>query len=241
MYCEAGDFPGLDTDGGFADFLRTSERSCIKLAEGLEPKEVAPFADAGITAYRAAKKAARRLPPGSRCVVIGIGGLGHVGVQALRALSGCDVIAVDASDHALELARELDVDEVVKADENVVDAVRGLTGDHGVEGVIDFVAEHGTTEQGPAMLAQGGSYYVVGYGGRVDLPALEIIFSEIEVVGNLVGNYTELHELMELAARARVRLRAHEYPLDDINVAIDEFVGAGIQGRGVIIPGGAPA
>ncbi len=236
MHCEAGDFPGLDTDGGFAHFLRTSERSCIKLAEGLEPKEVAPFADAGITAYRAAKKAAARLPPGSRCAVIGIGGLGHVGVQSLRALSGTDIIAVDTSDQALELARELDVDEVVKADENVVSAVRELTGDRGAEAVIDFVAEHGTTEQGPAMLAPGGTYYVVGYGGRVDLPALEIIFSEIEVVGSLVGNYVELYELMELAARGRVRLRTREYALDDINTAIDEFVGAGIQGRGVIVP-----
>lgn len=122
---------------------------------------MAPFADAGITAYRAAKKAARRLPPGSRCAIVG--GLGHVGVQALRALSGCDVIAVDSSENALELARELDVDEVLEADENVVSAVRELTAYHGVEAVIDFVAEHGTTEQGPAMLAQGGSYYVVGY------------------------------------------------------------------------------
>jgi len=239
MYCDNDAFPGLDSDGGFAHYLHTVERACIKLGEGLEPKAVAPLADAGITAYRAAKKAAQRLPPGSRCAIIGIGGLGHVGVQSLRALCGTDIIAIDTKDEALELARQLDVDEVVKADENVVERVMELTGGKGVDAVIDFVAEHGTEKQGPQMLAQGGVYYVVGYGGQVELQTLQVIFTEIEVVGNLVGNYTELHELMELAARGRVRLHAKEYALDDINGAIDQFMAADIAGRGVIVPNGA--
>ena len=238
MYCEAGRFPGLDSDGGFAHYLRTSERSCIKLAEGLAPTDVAPLADAGITAYRAAKKAARRLTPGTRCVIIGVGGLGHVGVQSLRALSAAEIVAVDTSDAALELARELDVDHVVKSDENVVESVKELSGGKGVEAVIDFVAEHGTTEQGPEMLAQGGVYYVVGYGGRVDIPALQIIFNEIEVVGNLVGNYIELTELMALTAAGRVKLHSKEYGLEQINDAIDDFMAGQIQGRGVIVPNG---
>jgi NAD+-dependent secondary alcohol dehydrogenase Adh1 len=76
----------------------------------------------------------------------------------------------------------------VKSDENVVDKVKELTGGRGVDAVVDFVGEHGTTEEGPAMLAQGGRYYVVGYGGRVNIPAIDVSFSEIEVIGNLVGN-----------------------------------------------------
>jgi NAD+-dependent secondary alcohol dehydrogenase Adh1 len=106
----------------------------------------------------------------------------------------------------------------------------------GVEAVIDFVGEHGTTQQGPAMLAQGGTYLVVGDGGRVDLPAIDIIFSEINVVGNLVGNYTELSELMKLAAEGKVELTTHAYELDQINDAIDDLNAGRIQGRGVLIP-----
>ncbi|HEV2770059.1 MAG TPA: NAD(P)-dependent alcohol dehydrogenase [Solirubrobacteraceae bacterium] len=241
MYCERSQFPGLDADGGFATFLRTSERSLIKLDHRLDPTDVAPFADAGITAYRAAKRAAARLPPGSRCVVIGVGGLGHVGVQVLRALCAARIIAVDISDAALELAGEVGADELVKADADVVERVKELSDGRGVDAVIDFVAEHGTTEQGPAMLAQGGGYYVVGYGGRVDIPAIEVIFSEIEVIGNLVGNYVELVELMELAAQGKVKLRAKRYGLDQINDAIDDFVGGRIHGRGVIVPETRPA
>ena len=236
MYCDNDAFPGLTTDGGFANYLHTNERACIKLAEGLEPVDVAPLADAGITAYRAAKKAARRLTPGMSCAVIGVGGLGHIAVQSLRALCGADIIAVDKSDAALELARELDVDHVVKADENVVERVKEVTGGKGVDAVIDFVAEHGTEKQGPNMLVQGGVYYVVGYGGQVEIPTLQIIFSEIEVVGNLVGSYIELVELMELAARGRVKLTGREYPLDDINQAIDDLTAVDIRGRGVIVP-----
>jgi NAD+-dependent secondary alcohol dehydrogenase Adh1 len=241
MYCENGQFPGLNTDGGFARFLRTSERSLIKLDERLEPKEVAAFADAGITAYRAAKKAAARLAPGSSCVIVGVGGLGHVGVQALRALCATRIVAVDTSDESLQLAGEIGADELVKSDENVVEKVKDLTGGSGVDAVIDFVGEHGTTDQGPAMLAQGGRYYVVGYGGRVEIPAIDIIFSEIEVVGNLVGNYVELTELMALAAQGKVELHSRTYGLDEINDAIDDFMAGRIHGRGVIVPDGATA
>jgi NAD+-dependent secondary alcohol dehydrogenase Adh1 len=240
MYCEAGLFPGLNTEGGFANFLRTTERAVIKLDERLEPKDVAPYADAGITAYRAAKKAAARLDPGSRCVVIGVGGLGHVGVQVLRALCATQIIAVDTSDESLRLAGEVGADELVKSDENVVDKIKEMSGGRGVDAVIDFVAEHGTTEQAPPMLTQGGRYYVVGYGGRVDLAAIDIIFSEIEVIGSLVGNYVELLELMDLAAQGKVELRAKTYGLDEINEAIDEFMGGQIHGRGVIVPDGRP-
>jgi NAD+-dependent secondary alcohol dehydrogenase Adh1 len=237
MYCTNSAFPGLDTDGGFANYLRTSERSCIKLEGGLEPKDVAPYADAGITAYRAARKAAAQLPPGSRCVVIGTGGLGHIGVQVLKALCATQVIAVDRSDAALQLAGRIGADETIQAGDDVVEAVRALSDGDGVEAVIDFVGEHGTTEQGPKMLAQGGTYYLVGYGGRVDLAAIDIDFNEISVVGNLVGNYTELSELMKLAAQGKVELTTHAYALDEINEAIEQLDAGRIQGRGVLVPG----
>ena len=55
-------------------------------------------------------------------------------------------------------------------------------------------------------------------------------------MGSLVGSYIELVELMELAARGRVKLTGREYPLDDINQAIDDLIAVGIQGRGVIVP-----
>ena len=236
MHCEHGEFPGLNVDGGFAQYLRTVERSALKLEEGLAPKDVAAYADAGLTAYRAVKKATALLPPGARCAVIGIGGLGHIGVQFLRAMSGAEIIAVDVSDEALQMAKRMGADSVVKAGEDAVEHVRELTGGRGVEAVLDFVGEQGTTVQGPAMLAGGGTYFVVGYGGRVDLSAIEIISREISVVGSLVGSFTELSELMALAARGKVKLETREYSLEDVNAALADLRDGLLHGRGVLVP-----
>ncbi len=236
MHCEHARFPGLNVDGGFAQYLKTVERSALKLDEGFAPKDAAAYADAGLTAYRAVKKATTLLPPGARCAVIGIGGLGHIGVQCLRAMSGAEIIAVDVSDEALQMAARMGADHVVKAGEQAVDEVRELTHGRGVEVVLDFVGELGTTAQGPAMLAVGGTYFVVGYGGRVELDAIEIISREISVVGSLVGSFTELAELMALASQGKIKLETREYTLDDVNTALADLREGRLHGRGVLIP-----
>ena len=236
MYCIAASFPGINADGGFADYLRTSDRALIKLAEGVDPIDVAPYADAGITAYRAARKAARLLRPGSWAVVQGVGGLGHIAVQCLQELCATRLIAVDPSPIAQQLARDLGVDHVVGTDP--VAAVRELTGG-GAHVVIDFVGERGAEHDAVAMLRQGGTQIVVGYGGRVVVPTIDVIFSEIAVVGSLVGSYTELSELMTLQADGRVKLHTRRYALDDVRTAIEDLDHGRIRGRGVLMPDGA--
>ena len=236
MYCANGSFPGITVDGGFAEYLRTNERALVKLAEGIEPKDVAPYADAGLTAYRAARKAAEILRPGHRVAVVGVGGLGHIALQVLHELCAAEVVAVDRAALALGLARELGAEHVVAGGEHAVEAVRELSGGEGVEAVVDFVGEGDSVDQGIAMLRRGGTYFAVGYGGHVHVPTIDVIFSEWSVVGNLVGNYTELAELMALAAQGRVHLRTQAYRLDDINTAVDDLHHGRIQGRGVIVP-----
>src|SRR6201991_4155032 len=116
MHCLSGSFPGIDRDGGFADFLLTSARSVVKLGPGLEPKDIAALADAGLTAIHAVKKAIPVLTPGTRAVVIGAGGLGHIGVQCLKAMTSAEVIVIDPSEKALALASELGADHTVKVE-----------------------------------------------------------------------------------------------------------------------------
>ncbi len=234
MYCENGRFPGINADGGFADYLLTSERALIKLAPGVEPVDVAPYADAGITAFRAAKKAARLLRPGNWAAVIGVGGLGHIALQCLQNLSAARVLAVDPSPTAQSLARELGADEVVGGD-NAVEAVKDVTGG-GAHVVVDFVGERGVEKQAVQMLRQGGTHIVVGYGGVTEVPTIDIIFSEISIVGSLVGNYTELSELMILQAQGKVKLHTQRYGLDDIGTAVEDLDHGRIRGRGVVIP-----
>ena len=117
MHCEDAFFPGLsDNDGGMADYLLTSARACVRLDPSTELEDVAALADAGITAYHAVRKALPLLPPGSTAVVVGAGGLGHIGIQCLAALTAARIVVVDANPAALELAQRLGAHDTVFSD-----------------------------------------------------------------------------------------------------------------------------
>ncbi len=236
MHCARGAFPGIDTNGGFAEFLKTGARSIVKLDPGVRPEDVAALADAGLTAYHAVKKAAAILYPGTNAVVLGAGGLGHIGIQSLKALTAATVIVVDRSAAALELARSCGADHTVLADGTQVRQVMDLTGNKGCEAVVDFVGEGGALEDGVSMLRRAGTYYVIGYGGVVKVPAIDIISTEINFVGNLVGTYNDLVELMTLTAQGRVALRTQSYPLEAFNDAMNDLDQGRLHGRGILIP-----
>lgn len=236
VHCENSRFPGIDSDGGYAEYLLTSARSAVKLDPSLEPSDVAALADAGLTAYHAVAKAARHLRPGDKAVVVGAGGLGHIGIQVLEALSPADMIVVDANEEALKLATELGAKHTVRAGEGAVEKVLELTGGHGAEAVIDFVGEGGAVEAGVKMLRRAGNYYVVGYGGSLNVPTIDIISTEINFIGNLVGSYNDLVELMELAAQGKVRLHTAKYALGDYARALEDLHHGKVRGRAILIP-----
>jgi NAD+-dependent secondary alcohol dehydrogenase Adh1 len=236
MHCLNGSFPGIGRDGGFADFLLTSARSVVKLDTGLEPKDIAALADAGLTAIHAVKKAIGVLAAGTRVVVIGAGGLGHIGIQCLKAYTPAEIIVIDPSEKALELAKQVGADHTVKVDGGQVTQVQELTDGFGAEAIIDFVGEKGAIEDGIAMVRDGGFYYVIGYGENVNIPTIDVISREISFIGNLVGTYTDLAELMTLTAQGKVTLHTSTYPLDAINDAMADLDGGRLQGRGILIP-----
>ena len=236
MHATDSKFPGINANGGYAQYLLTGERALIKLPGSLAPKDVAPYTDAGLTAYRACKKASRHLLPGQFAVVIGAGGLGHIGIQVLSALCAAEIIVLDRADSALALAKECGAHHQVKADGNEVAAVMELTHGLGAEAVIDFVGEGDAVAKGLDMTRNGGTYYIVGYGGKIELPTIDMITAEKTIVGNLVGTYPELVELMALADRGLVNLATREYRLEDANQALLDLHHGKIKGRAVLIP-----
>jgi NAD+-dependent secondary alcohol dehydrogenase Adh1 len=237
MHCATGSFPGIDRDGGFAEFLLTSARSVVKLDPSLEPSSIAALADAGLTAIHAVKKAIPMLGPGTRAVVIGAGGLGHIGIQCLKAMTPTEIIVVDPNEKALALAGELGADHTVKVEGNRhIATVQELTDGLGAEAIIDFVGEKGAVEDGVAMIQDGGFYYVIGYGQNIDIPTIDVISREISFIGNLVGTYVDLQDLMTLTAQGRVTLHTSNYPLDAINDAMADLDQGRLQGRGILVP-----
>ena len=242
--CRAGDdmrcvqgpnLPGLTCAGGMAELFKTSARAIVKLPAGAEPVQVAALADAGLTAYHAVKKAVPALGPGSVVVAVGAGGLGHIGIQCLKAMTSAQVIAVDTSDDALKLALHCGADHAVSADGQQGEQVRDLTGP-GADAVFNFVGEDPTIRDSVAMLRSGGTYYLVGYGGTVTLPTMQLVLGEITVVGNLIGTHADLADLVTLAAQGKVVLHSTGYPLEAADDAIDDLRHGRIRGRAILIP-----
>jgi NAD+-dependent secondary alcohol dehydrogenase Adh1 len=235
MHCANSSFPGLDSDGGMAEYLLTSARACVKLDPETEPKDVAALADAGITAYHAVRKAIPQLYPGTTCVLIGAGGLGHIGIQCLAALTATNIIVVDRNPAALKLAEQLGAHHTVVADGGQIGAVQQLT-NGGADVVLDFVAEEGAENEGFAMTRPNGSYFVIGYGGTLEVPTLAIISTERNIIGNIVGTYNELAELMVLAQTGKVTLHTSTFPLDAAVEALQELDAGRVRGRAILVP-----
>jgi NAD+-dependent secondary alcohol dehydrogenase Adh1 len=237
MQCENGFFPGLSNDdGGMAEFVRTTARACVRLNPETKPAEVAALADAGITAYHAVRKAVPVLYPGTTAVVQGAGGLGHIGIQVLAALTAARIVVVDRNRDALALAEQLGADETVVADGGQVAAVKDLTGGRGGDVVFDFVAEQGAEQDGWAMTAPAGSLYVIGYGGELRIPTLDFVAGEKNVIGNIVGTYTDLAELMVLAQAGKVTLHTKQYPLRAALDALHDLDAGRVRGRAILVP-----
>lgn len=237
MQCSNAFFPGLsDNDGGMAEYLRTTARACVKLDANTDPADVAALADAGITAYHAVRKAAPQLFPGTTAVVQGAGGLGHIGIQSLAAITSCRIIVVDRNPDALALAKQLGADETVLADGTHLDAVKDLTGGVGATAVFDFVAEQGAELDAWQMTAPAGSDYVIGYGGEFRAPTLDFVSGEKNVIGNIVGTYNDLAELMVLAQAGQVTLHTRRYPLDGALDALHDLDAGRVRGRAILVP-----
>jgi NAD+-dependent secondary alcohol dehydrogenase Adh1 len=154
----------------------------------------------------------------------------------MKAISAATIIVVDRNQAALDLALEIGADEVVLADGGHVDKILQRTGGHGAEAVVDFVGEKGAVEDGVAMIQDGGFYYVIGYGQNIDIPTIDVISREISFIGNLVGTYVDLQDLMTLTAQGKVTLHTTQYPLDAINDAMADLDNGRLQGRGILVP-----
>jgi NAD+-dependent secondary alcohol dehydrogenase Adh1 len=236
MHCERHQFTGLTRDGGFAEYVLVDERSLLSLPAGVEPVEVAPHADAGITAYHAVKRLLPHFVPGSTTAILGVGGVGHIALQLVRELGGCAVVAVDTDERRRRLARELGADEVLGDEDDVAGAVREATNGTGADVVLDFVGTDETHTAGLAMLARRGIYSIVGYGGTVTAPSTGLVVGETQIAGNLVGSWIDLWELLQLHGRGAVTLRSETHPLDDVNDVLARLREGEVTGRAVLVP-----
>jgi len=228
--------PGLGAPGALAEYLIVDDvRHLVPLGD-LDPVESVSLTDAGLTPYHAIVSSLPALQPGSTAVVIGAGGLGHVGIQILRAITGATVVALDVSDEKLELASEVGAHQVLRSDPQAVGAIRSMTGGEGAQAVFDFVGVAPTLEIARQSVALDGVVQIVGIGGAL-LPAG--FFSTpfgASVRAPYWGTRTELMEVLDLARRGAVRVEVERYSLDEAPAAYRKLHDGTVRGRAVVVP-----
>ncbi len=242
-YCERqaeiGAFGGgLGLDGGMAEYMLVPHSRLLLPLGDLDPREAAPLSDAALTPYHAIKRSLHLLVPGSTAVVIGVGGLGHMAVQILRALSPAQVIAVDTSAEKLALAREIGADETVESGEDAAERIRELTGGRGAELVLDDVGADDTLALAGAITRFEAHLTVVGLAGG----KLQFAFGALPFESQLTipywGTAVELMEVLDLARAGKIHAHVERFGLDRVEDAYARMREGNLDGRAVICPHG---
>jgi propanol-preferring alcohol dehydrogenase len=240
-YCERqaeiGAFGGgLGLDGGMAEYMLVPHSRLLLPLGDLDPRDAAPLSDAALTPYHAIKRSLHLLAPGSTAVVIGVGGLGHMGVQILSALSPARIIAVDVSADKLRLAREVGADEAVEAGETAAERIRELTSGLGAALVLDMVGSDDSIALGAQVARFQSHVTVVGLAGGKFEFAFGALPFEAELTIPYWGSAVELAEVLDLARAGKIRAHVQRFGLDEVEDAYGRMREGALDGRAVICP-----
>ena len=227
---------GLGLDGGMAPLMKVpSARLLVPLGD-LDPVEAAPLTDAGLTPYHAIKRSASFLVPDANVVVIGVGGLGHLGVQLLAATTGSRIIAVDARAEARALAERCGASATVAPGETAAAEVLDLTKGRGADVVLDFVGVDATIALAVAVARPLSEITVVGIGGGSYPFSFFSLPYEASLATTYWGSLPELIEVLALAERGVIRPEVSRFGLDEAASVYERLAAGGIEGRAVIVP-----
>ncbi len=230
--------PGLGAPGAMAEYMLVdSARHLVPLGD-LDPVRNVSLTDAGLTPYHAIKGSLPKLGAGSTAVVIGTGGLGHIGIQVLRAITGARVIALDVSQEKLDLAKDVGAHEALLSNDEAPAKIKELTGGQGASAVFDFVGAGPTVRIAAAAAAAEADIQVVGIGGGSVPVGFGSTAYDVTVRAPYWGSRPELIEVLELAQRGQISVEIEKFSLDEAPRAYQLLHDGKIRGRAVVVPNG---
>ena len=230
---------GITRDGGMADYVVAPARNLVMLGD-VDPVHAAPLTDAGMTALHAVERARPLLDPGATAVVIGIGGLGHLAVQFLRATSKVRVLAVDVDRARLDLGAQLGADDGVLTGPDAADGIVAANGGRKVDAVFDFVGAQQSLDLAAAVTGRGGAIVVTGGGGgRLSITARMGAGGapdrEIAIVHTFGGTRDDLVRALALAEAGRVRTHVEVFELTAARRVLADLEAGNVLGRAVLV------
>jgi propanol-preferring alcohol dehydrogenase len=226
-YCTTPEYMGYTIDGSYAEFAIGYASHVVKVPEGISPVDAAPLTCAGVTTYKAIKVG--RPAPGENAAVVGIGGLGHLGLQYAK-IFGATTIAIDVEDEKLQLAKDLGADHVVDGRGDQAAELEALGG---LDLALVTVPSPAAMHAAHAALNPNGRLVIVGLpaDNRLELPVFETVLKGITVTGSLVGTRNDLEDVFDLHAHGRTRVVAETRRLEDVNACFDEVLDGKVPAR----------
>jgi propanol-preferring alcohol dehydrogenase len=230
--CRQQKITGVTVDGGYAEFVKAPASHALRIPDGLSSAQVAPLFCAGVTVYRALKRAA--ILPGQRLAVFGIGGLGHLALQFGKAL-GAEVVAIDITEEKLELARTFGASATINAATNNV--IKELRSRGGVHVSLVTSAARASYDTAFHCVRPTGTLLVVGLpADPICFPPILMAAGEIRIQASTVGTRQDVREVLAMAADGNVRCQVASRPLVEANEALDQLRRGQVSGRLVLAP-----
>lgn len=248
-YCPTAANLGLTRDGGFQEFCLVDSRQVAPLPESLAPTQAAPLMCAGLTIWAALHH--EKVRDARRVAILGAGGgLGHVGVQFAAHL-GKEVLAIDASDIALSLLREIQDDLGAEGERvHIADARQDKATDlkatfhdaaHpapssevGMDAVILLPSSQDAFDMGMELLRNHGTMVVVSFPAeKLAVSAADLVFRDINVVGSLVGRNHQLRRMVDFVVEKKIEVKVRTFPFEKLNDLVEHSKN-GVSGKLVV-------
>jgi alcohol dehydrogenase, propanol-preferring len=240
--CRVGvpEVPGITRDGGMAEMVVVPARNLVEIGQ-VDPLEAAPLTDAGMTAFHAVGHARPWLTADAAVLVVGVGGLGHLAVQFLAAISEAAIIAVDVDRERLDHAARLGAAHGVLSGAGAAEGVLAVNDDRRIDAAIDFVGSQDSLDLAAHVVARGGSIVVTGGGGgRLSIDAVmgagRAPEREVSMIHTFGGTRADLVEVLALAQAGHVHTTVQAFGLDEAGRALAELEAGRVLGRAVVVP-----
>jgi len=238
QYCaNVGGYLGVTVDGSFAEYEVVDGRECCRLPDNVSFQSGAPLACAGITVWGGLVRA--ELKSGQSVAIVGGGGgLGHLGVQFAKAL-GLRVIAIDARDEALALAKECGADTLIDARQDkakVVEEVKKVTGGQGADATLNVSDHESAAATGAAVTKMHGILVQIAQPTNVSVPFAELVFRDIRIHGSLTSSRGECKKMLEVVSKHNIKVKTNAFKgIKEVPKAVELAHSGKMQGKPVIL------
>lgn len=228
--CENGLVSGIAYDGGYAEYMVAPAEALARIPEDLSAVDAAPLLCAGITTFNALRQSVAR--PGDLVAILGVGGLGHLGVQ-YAAKMGFEVVAIARGEEKGPLAKELGAHHYI--DSTASDVAEELNRLGGAKVVLATVTVPDAMTPALAGLKPGGQLIVVGASADpMQVPPLALIPGSTAVQGHASGTSQDSEDTLRFSTLTGVRPTIETVPLEEAQAAYDKMMSGDARFRMVL-------